>query len=99
MDTLTESVQAVLDEQIRPRLLMHGGDLELLTVQASGTIRLRFLGACEGCLLRPVTLVGCIVPALAQVGAIVNIEVEGMAVPDAARKRLKRQSALESLGR
>src|SRR5581483_10420605 len=50
-------------------------------------------------LLRPVTLVGCIVPALAQVGAIVNIEVEGMAVPDAARKRLKRQSALESLGK
>ena len=99
MDVLTESVQAVLDEQIRPRLLMHGGDMELVNVQANGTIRLRFRGACEGCLLRPVTLVGCVVPVLAQIGGIVNVEVEGMAVPAAALKPLKNNSTLRSLGR
>ncbi|MDR0747185.1 MAG: iron-sulfur cluster assembly scaffold protein [Helicobacteraceae bacterium] len=46
------AVEAVLDESVRPMLIMDGGDLELLDIKESDEhidIYIRYLGACSGC--------------------------------------------------
>ena len=53
---LQERVQAALEE-VRPALQMDGGDVELVGVD-SGIVRVRMLGACGGCPMATMTLVG-----------------------------------------
>ena len=45
---MKEKVQAVIDE-IRPYLQADGGDIELVDVEADGTVKVRLRGACAGC--------------------------------------------------
>ena len=45
---LKESVVAVLD-QIRPRLQMDGGDVELVEITEDNIVKVRLRGACAGC--------------------------------------------------
>lgn len=44
----TENVSEVLSKRVRPLLLQHGGDLELVEVKGK-LIRVRFLGSCSSC--------------------------------------------------
>jgi len=44
-----EEVQKILDEQVRPRLAMDGGGIELVDVTEDGTVQVRLRGACQGC--------------------------------------------------
>ncbi len=53
---LEERVQAALEE-VRPALQMDGGDVELVDVDG-GIVRVRLLGACGGCPMATMTLVG-----------------------------------------
>jgi len=48
MAVTTESVQEVID-QIRPHLQADGGDIALVEVTDDGVVRVRLLGACQGC--------------------------------------------------
>ncbi|HIA71771.1 MAG TPA: NifU family protein [Phycisphaerales bacterium] len=43
-----DEVNAVI-ELIRPAIQADGGDIELVAVDASGVVSIRFLGACIGC--------------------------------------------------
>ncbi|WP_312943136.1 NifU family protein [Oscillibacter sp.] len=43
-----EEIERVLSERVRPLLHLHGGDLEVLSVE-KGIVRFRFLGHCAGC--------------------------------------------------
>lgn len=43
-----DSVSEVLSKRVRPLLLQHGGDIELIEVKDK-TIRIRFLGSCSSC--------------------------------------------------
>ena len=45
---LKESVASVLNE-IRPRLQMDGGDVELVDITPEGIVQVRLKGACAGC--------------------------------------------------
>ena len=46
---ITQKVSSVL-EQIRPMIQADGGDIELVGIdEASGTVSIRFQGACRGC--------------------------------------------------
>ncbi len=45
---MTETIEAVLDEHVRPFLHAHGGDIQVLEA-AHGVVRFRFLGQCSGC--------------------------------------------------
>jgi len=45
---MREKVQAVIEE-IRPRLQMDGGDIELVDVEEGGIVKVRLKGACAGC--------------------------------------------------
>lgn len=43
-------------EEIRPHLQADGGDVELIDVTEDGIVKVRLLGACEGCPMRQMTL-------------------------------------------
>jgi len=43
-----EKVKLVL-EKIRPQLQNDGGDVELVSVEDDGTVKVRLLGHCSGC--------------------------------------------------
>ncbi len=52
---MQEEVKKALDE-IRPHLKADGGDVELVEVTEDGVVKVRLLGACEGCPMREMTL-------------------------------------------
>lgn len=54
-DEIEKKIEMVL-EQIRPYLLLDGGDVSLLRVTPEGIVEIKFLGSCENCALRPMTL-------------------------------------------
>jgi Fe-S cluster biogenesis protein NfuA len=49
-ERLEEEIQAVLDENVRPMLRAHNGDIELVGIEQGGVVRLRLLGACASCM-------------------------------------------------
>ncbi len=53
---IRERVQSALEE-VRPALQMDGGDVELVEVD-DGVVQVRLLGACGGCPMATMTLVG-----------------------------------------
>jgi Fe-S cluster biogenesis protein NfuA len=46
--TIQEQVKQAIDE-IRPALQDHGGDIELMGLDADNTVRVKLRGACSGC--------------------------------------------------
>jgi len=52
---MKEQVQELLD-QIRPNLQADGGDVELVSVEEDGTVKVRLQGACYGCPMAQLTL-------------------------------------------
>ncbi|MCF7885955.1 MAG: NifU family protein [Candidatus Marinimicrobia bacterium] len=48
-------VQEILDK-VRPGLQADGGDVELVEVNDSGTVKVRLTGACGGCPMATMTL-------------------------------------------
>ncbi|MFH1096010.1 MAG: NifU family protein [Candidatus Desantisbacteria bacterium] len=52
---MKEKVLAVLDE-IRPRLMADGGNVELVDVSADGVVKVRLVGACGCCPMSQMTL-------------------------------------------
>lgn len=57
MSDFFEKVKKVLDEEIRPTLQMDGGDAELVSAK-DGTVELKLKGACSGCPMAMLTLIG-----------------------------------------
>ena len=47
-ENIMDQINRVIDEQIRPSLLSHGGDLTVLSYEDQ-IVRVRFTGACSGC--------------------------------------------------
>lgn len=53
---MKEKIEEVL-EMIRPRLALHGGNVELVSFdEESGRVEVKMLGACHGCPLSQITL-------------------------------------------
>ena len=52
---MKERVEAVL-EKIRPSLQADGGDIELVSVEESGIVKVRLTGACGSCPMSTMTL-------------------------------------------
>lgn len=61
---LERDVSAALQE-VRPALQMDGGDVELVGVE-NGVVQVRLLGACGGCPMATMTLVGFVEERLKQ---------------------------------
>lgn len=62
--TLEQQVRDALEE-VRPALQMDGGDVEFLGVDG-GVVTVRLLGACGGCPMATMTLVGFVEERLKQ---------------------------------
>jgi Fe-S cluster biogenesis protein NfuA len=45
-----KDIQEVLDEQVRPLLKAHNGDIELTGIDEGGIVYLRIMGACATCM-------------------------------------------------
>ena len=71
-----EKVKQVIDK-IRPQLQMDGGDIELVSVEDDGTVRVRLMGHCVGCMHAQQTLTYGVERALKQfvpeVKQVVNV--------------------------
>jgi Fe-S cluster biogenesis protein NfuA len=79
-DSLEERVARALD-QIRPRLGAHGGDVELVGIEA-GVVRLRMKGSCHSCPSSSATLTQTIEDALyAAAPDAAGLDVEGIVDP------------------
>lgn len=52
---MKEKVEKALD-QIRPSLIADGGNVELVSVDDKGVVKIRLLGACYGCPMSQLTL-------------------------------------------
>jgi Fe-S cluster biogenesis protein NfuA len=52
---MKEEVKNALEE-VRPHLKADGGDVELVDVTEDGVVKVKLLGACEGCPMRAMTL-------------------------------------------
>jgi Fe/S biogenesis protein NfuA len=48
LQELFSKLERILDEQVRPDLRTHGGDMEVLSLEG-GVMRFRLLGHCSGC--------------------------------------------------
>ena len=48
MNELLERIEQVMDEEIRPQLLLHGGGLETVSL-TEGRYTFRLIGQCAGC--------------------------------------------------
>jgi Fe-S cluster biogenesis protein NfuA len=47
-DLIFEKVQQVINDEIKPRLAEHNGDITLLDVK-DGIVEVKFMGECSGC--------------------------------------------------
>ncbi len=84
-----ERVRLALDKT-RPYLKSHGGDVQLLGIDDSGTVRLRLQGSCDGCPSSALTLKMAIEEAIREAAPdVIQIAVENDLVTlDAGDSRL-----------
>jgi len=66
-----ESIAAGLEE-MRPRLQRDGGDCELVGIE-DGVVRVRLTGACVGCQLASMTIVGVRMKLTEKLGFLVRV--------------------------
>ena len=62
---MKEAVKKVID-RIRPSLQTDGGDVELIDVSDDGVVKVRLVGACQGCPMAQMTLKNGIEKSLKQ---------------------------------
>ena len=56
---LIQSIERLLDEQVRPTLRLHGGNLRVESCE-DGVLRVQFLGNCSGCPSAELTIKGLV---------------------------------------
>jgi len=57
-------IEKVLEEEVKPMLSTHGGDVELIEVTEDGVVKVRLTGACAGCPAAQITLTGMVEDAI-----------------------------------
>ncbi len=57
-------IEKVLEEEVRPMLAMHGGNVELIEVTDKGVVKVRLTGGCAGCPAAQMTVVGIVEKAI-----------------------------------
>ena len=61
---MEDEVRKVMEEDIKPMLKLHGGDIELIDITDEGIVKVKLTGACAGCPLSQMTLLGVVQQAL-----------------------------------
>ena len=72
---MREQIENVLNEEVRPMLSMHGGNVELVEVTDEGTVKVRLTGGCAGCPSASATLTQVVKSAIkAKVPQVKKVE-------------------------
>ena len=72
---MRDEIEKVLAEEVRPKLSMHGGGVELVDVTEDGTVKVRLTGGCCGCPSASVTITQMVEGALkAKVSGVNKVE-------------------------
>ena len=87
VNSLEEEVNDVVGE-INSLMGAHAGGVELIGLDGSGRVDLRFTGMCTGCALRPLTFEAVVAPALRAIGGVSEIGASGTRISAEARERL-----------
>ncbi|NOZ64820.1 MAG: NifU family protein [Caldiserica bacterium] len=76
---MKEKVEKVMEEEVRPVLRMHGGDVEVVEITEEGVVKVKLTGGCAGCPFSMMTTVGVIESALkAKIPEVKGVElIEG----------------------
>jgi Fe-S cluster biogenesis protein NfuA len=61
---MRERIEKVLSEEVRPLLVSHGGDVQLVEVTEDNVVKVRLSGACQGCPMAQMTLTNLVEEAL-----------------------------------
>ena len=61
---MKDKIEQVLDEEVRPMLGMHGGNVELVRVSEDGIVKVRLTGGCSGCMGAQMTLTNIVENAI-----------------------------------
>jgi Fe-S cluster biogenesis protein NfuA len=61
---MRDRIEKVLEEEVRPMLAMHGGNIELIEVTDEGLVKVRLTGGCVGCPAAQMTVVGIVEKAI-----------------------------------
>lgn len=61
---MRDRIEKVLEEEVRPMLAMHGGNVELIEVTDKGVVKVRLTGGCAGCPAAQMTVVGIVEQAI-----------------------------------
>jgi Fe-S cluster biogenesis protein NfuA len=61
---MSDRIEKVLEEEVRPMLAMHGGNIELIEVTDEGLVKVRLTGGCVGCPAAQMTVVGIVEKAI-----------------------------------
>lgn len=83
--------RAALDRRIYAAshlMAAHGGKLQLDDISDDGVVRVRFMGLCTACPLRPLTFGRIVRPALADVDGVTAVEAVGVRMSEEAERRL-----------
>lgn len=87
MSTDLAAVQARA-RQVSRMLNIHGGGVDVVDWDDSGTVRLRFNGLCTACWMRPITLTNIVEPAFMDLEGVERVEVDGVRYSKHATTRL-----------
>lgn len=80
-------IERRLDVTLRARIQAHGGDVRVVRASDAGEVQVRFVAACVGCHLRPVTLAS-IASALEGQDGVERVVSPDFRVSPAAQRRL-----------
>jgi Fe-S cluster biogenesis protein NfuA len=75
-------------EVVRALLNWHLGSIELASVSADGTVKVRFMGACAACALKPVTLAATVRRVLGDIEGVTRVEAVGVNISPEAELSL-----------
>lgn len=73
---------------VRQRVRAHGGEIDLVAIEADGSAEVEFVGACRGCPAIAVTYATAVRPALMAVEGVTDVKAPQVRVSDAALARL-----------
>jgi Fe-S cluster biogenesis protein NfuA len=73
-------------EKVRPYLKSHGGNVDLISINDDGVVRLRMQGSCHGCPSSAITIKTAIETAIYEAAPdVVGLQVDGAAEPASSR--------------
>ena len=53
---MQDKIEQVLNDEVRPALALHGGNVELVEITADNVVKVKLTGACVGCPMAQMTI-------------------------------------------